>query len=80
MSFGWFLYYLNVHSIVRQFLAAESPLKIIRNAFYFMLNAFLVLKKFLSRCFGGKRVGKRFDKKAKVNFKIYDVIDRIQII
>ena len=72
MSFGWFLYYLNVHSI-RQFLAAESPLKIIR-------NAFLVLKKFLSRRFGGKRVGKRFDKKAKVNFKIYDVIDRIQII
>ena len=45
-----------------------------------MLNAFLVLKKFLSRRFGGKRVGKRFDKKAKVNFKIYDVIDRIQII
>ena len=45
-----------------------------------MLNALLVLKKFLSRRFGGKRVGKRLDKKAKVSFKIYDVIDSMQII
>ena len=46
---------------LRQFLAAESPLKIIRNAFHFTLKALFVLKtfKFLS-CFFG-HVSKRFD-------------------
>ena len=46
-----------------------------KNAFYFMLIALFVLKvcKFLSRLFGN--VEKRFDKKAMVNFKIYDVTD-----
>ena len=39
-----------------------------------MLKVLFVLKifKFLSRFFG--HAGKRLDKKAKVNFKIYDVI------
>ena len=46
-----------------------------KNAFYFMLIALFVLKvfTFLSRLFG--YVEKRFDKKAMVNFKIYDVTD-----
>ena len=45
-------------------------------AFYFMLIALFVLKvfTFLSRLFG--YVEKRFDKKAMVNFKIYDVTDQ----
>ena len=38
----------------RQFLANESPLKIMKNAFYFTLKALFVLKifKFLSWLFG----------------------------
>ena len=46
-----------------------------KNAFYSMLKALFVLKKltFLSELFG--HIGKRFDKKAVVNFKIYDVTD-----
>ena len=44
-----------------------------KNDFYFMLKALFVLKffKFLSWSFG--HVGKRFDKKDLVGFKIYDV-------
>ena len=47
-----------------------------KNAFYFILKAIFVLKilKFISNIFG--HVKKRFDKKAKVNFKIYDVTTR----
>ena len=47
----------------------------IKNAFYFMLKALFVLKifTFLSWLFG--YVGKWLDKKAVVNFKIYDVTD-----
>ena len=43
-----------------------------RNAFYFTLIALFVLKifTFLSWLFG--YIGKRFDQKVKVNFKIYD--------
>ena len=39
---------------LRQFLAAESPLKMMENIFYFTSKAFSVLKifKFLSRLFG----------------------------
>ena len=46
-----------------------------KNAFYFLLIALFVLKVFtiLSRLFG--YVEKRFDKKAMVNCKIYDVTD-----
>ena len=41
-------------SSLRQFLAIENPLKMIKNAFYFTLRALFVLKifKFLSCVFG----------------------------
>ena len=53
----------------------ESPLKMMKNAFYFMLKALLFLQifTFLYWLFG--YVEKRLDKKATVNFKIYDVTD-----
>ena len=46
-----------------------------KNAFYFMLKALFVLEiiTFFSSLFG--YVEKRLDKKAMVNFKIYDVTD-----
>ena len=47
----------------------ESPLKMIKNAFYFMLKTFFVLEMFT--IFG--YVEKRLDKKVIVYFKIYDV-------
>ena len=47
---------------LRQFLAAESPLKMMKNAFYFTLNALSVLKIF-----------KFFVFIDKVNFRFYDV-------
>ena len=58
-----------------QYLTTESPLKIMANAFYFMLKTFFFLEifTFLSWLFG--YVEKRLYKKAKVNFKIYDVKD-----
>ena len=39
---------------LRQFLATENPLKMIKNTFYFTIEALFVLKifKFLSRFFG----------------------------
>ena len=48
---------------LRQFLATESPLKMMENAFYFTSNTLFVLKifKFLSGRFG--HVSKRLDKK-----------------
>ena len=57
----------------KQFLAAESPLKMMKNAFYFTPKALFVLKifNFLSWLFG--HAAKRLDKKNKVNFKFYDV-------
>ena len=56
-------------SDLRQFLATESPLKMMRNAFYFTSKALFVLKifKFLSSLFG--HVSQRLDQKDKVNFK-----------
>ena len=61
-------------SSLRQLLAIESPLKMMKNVFYFTSKALFVLKifKFLSWLFG--HVAKWFDKKDKVNFKFYDVI------
>ena len=46
---------------LRQFLATKSPLKMMKNAFYFTLKALFVLKrfKFLSWLFG--HVKKRLD-------------------
>ena len=58
---------------LRHFLAHESPLKMMKNAFYFTSNALFVLKiyKFLSWFLG--HAAKRLDKKNKFNFKFYDV-------
>ena len=63
----------SAHSDLRQFLAAESPLRMIKNAFCFTSKALFVLKifKFLSWLFG--QVAKRLDKKDKANFEFYDV-------
>ena len=54
----------------------ESPLKMMKNAFYFMLKTFSVLEMFTIFCY----VEKRLDKKVIVNFKIYDVTDWAKII
>ena len=56
-----------------QFLATESPLKMMKNAFYFTSKAVFVLKifKFLFWRFG--HVAKQLDKKDKVNFKCYGI-------
>ena len=55
-------------SSLRILLAAGSPLKMMKNAFYFMPKALFVLKifKFLSWLFG--HLAKLLDKKDKVNF------------
>ena len=46
----------------------------IKNAFYFILKPLFVLKIFNFFPDILSHVGKRLDKKAKANFKIYDVI------
>ena len=58
---------------VRQFLATESPLKIMKNGFYFTSKRIFALRifKFLPWLFG--HFLKRLDKKDKVNFKFCDV-------
>ena len=65
---GWSLYPIirGKLSGLRQFLAAESPLKMTKNAFYFTSKAFFILKicKFLPWVFG--HVAKRLDKKDQV--------------
>ena len=60
-------------SSLRQFLATRSPIKMMKNAFYFNLKVFLVVKifNFLSWLFD--HVKKRLDEKDNVNFKIHDV-------
>ena len=58
---------------LRQFLATEKPLKMVKNSFYFTLKAPFVLKIFrLLSCFFG-HVAKRLNKKDKINFKFYEV-------
>ena len=44
-----------------------------KNAFYFILKALLVLKIFNILSLIIWYMGKQLDKKAKINFKIYDV-------
>ena len=58
---------------LRQSLTAESPLKLMKNAFYFTSKALFVLKifKFLSLLFG--HAAKQLAKKDKAIFKFYDV-------
>ena len=51
----------------------ESPLKMMKTVFYFMLKALFVLEILTFWFFGF--IEKRLDKKAMVNFKIYDVTD-----
>ena len=67
------MFFKGAPSGLRQFLATESLLKIMKNAFYFTLKAFFVPKifKFLSWFFG--HVVKLLDYKDKANFKIHDV-------
>ena len=57
---------------LKQFLATESPLKMMKKAFYLTLNALFALDifKFLSWLFGQVE---KLDEKGKVNFKIGDV-------
>ena len=59
---------------LRQFLETESPLKMMKNTFYFTSKTLFVLKifNFLSWLFS--HVAKGLDKKDKVNFKFYDII------
>ena len=58
---------------LRRFLANESPLKVMKIVFYFIIKALYVLKivRFLSWIFG--QVEKLFDQKDQVDLKIYDV-------
>ena len=57
------------------FLTTASPLKMTENAFSFILKVVFVLEifTFLFWLFGYAEI--RFDKKSKVNFKIYGVTD-----
>ena len=57
---------------MRQFLVCESPLKMMKNAFYFTLKALFVLEIFALTFL---YVEKWLVKKAMVNFKICDVRD-----
>ena len=50
----------------------ESPFQTMKNTFYFILKALVVLNMFCPGFFG--HIGKWLDKKVKVSFKIYDVI------
>ena len=61
------------HSGLAQCLAAEGPLKMMKDAFYFMSKALSVLKifNFLSWLFC--HVTKRLNKEDQVNSKFYDV-------
>ena len=46
-----------------------------KNIFYFMLKALFVFKEFKFLSLPFDNLGRRVDQKAKVNFKIYGVID-----
>ena len=57
---------------MRNFLAAESPLKTMKNDFYFTSKALSTLKIFKSLSWLFGYVSKRLDQKDTVNFKFYD--------
>ena len=69
----FFLFIKGALSSLRWFLVTESPLKMMKNAFYFTSKALFVFKisKFLSWHF--VHVTQRLDKNDKVNFKFYDI-------
>ena len=73
-------YFKGKQSSLRQFLATESSLKVMKNVFYFTSKALFVLKifKFLSWLFG--HVEKRLDKKGTVNLKFYNVTGWLTIV
>ena len=82
ISITWISRYVSFHlksdikgalSGQKQFLANESPLKMIKNPFYFISKAHFVLKifKLLSWLFA--YISKRLHWKDRVNFKFYDV-------
>ena len=58
---------------LRKFLATESPLKMMRNAFCFTSKALFLLKTFRFLSWFFVDVTERRDKKDHVNFKFYDV-------
>ena len=58
---------------LRQFLANESSLKMMRNAFYFMLKALFVLKIFTILSWHSGYVEKRRNKKLWLISKFYKV-------
>ena len=60
---------------LRQLLTIESPLKMMKNTFYFVLKAIFILGifTFLSWLFG--YVEKRLDKKAKVIVNFFNATD-----
>ena len=63
----------NAFSGLRHFLAAESSLKMMKNAFYFTSKALFFLKIFNFVSWLFIQVAKRLHKKDKVSFKSYDV-------
>ena len=73
----WFQYFIGTsffHNLfsIQQFLkAVESPLKMMKNAYYFTSKALFVLKIFKSLSWLFGYASKRLDKKDKVNFKFY---------
>ena len=62
---------------MRQFLTTESPLKLMKmkNASNFLIKAFFVLEIFTSLFWLFRYVEKQLDEKAKVNFKVQQIID-----
>ena len=60
---------------LKQFLTIESPLKMIKNSFYFMLKALFVLEIFIFLSWLFSYVEKWLDKKGMANFKLYDFPD-----
>ena len=63
-----------------QFLTIESPSKIMKHTFYFILKAPFVLGIFTFLFWFCGYVEKELDKKTMVNFKIYDVTDWTKVI
>ena len=60
---------------LRQFLAIQSSLEMMKNAFYLTLKALFILNVFSFLPLLFAHVEQRFDE--KINFKIYDVINWI---
>ena len=57
------------------FYFSQSPLKVIKNPFYFMKKTVFVLEMLIFLSWLFNYVEKQFDEKAVVDFKIYDITD-----